>query len=105
MMTGLSAFAEKAAAQRAAAFGVSLVFKGKTITGCISSQSTKRQLEEGGFTFDQNTTIRIPITANISPALGDRIKVKNTGAEFIIEEVVTSSLNPEWKLMVKNAAL
>lgn len=101
----LSAFNAAAVAHRTSVYGVSLVFKGKTVTGCISSQSTKRQLEEGGFTFDQNTVIRIPTTANIAPTLGDRITVKDTGVQFIIEEVVTSALNPEWKLMVKNAAL
>lgn len=93
-------FNARAVAARTQLFGVTLVFKGKEVTGMVSGNSTKRALEDGGFKFDTPTVIRVPITAGIAPRIGEKITVKSTGVEFLIDEVTTHPINPELKLTV-----
>ena len=103
-MVGLAAFNEKAVALRAALFGVELSHNGTKFTGYLSANSTKRNLEGGGFTFDAATVIRIPTSAGITPKIGDRIVVVSSGQSLLIDEVATHPLNPELKLTVSNTS-
>lgn len=103
-MTGLAAFNEKAVALRAAMFGLELSHNGTVFVGYMSANSTKRNLETGGFTFDAATIIRIPTSLGITPKIGERITVVSSGQSLLIDEVTTHPLNPELKLTVSNTS-